>query len=229
MNRIVEFKKGAVAAVPVSLGYIPVGIAYGLMAGDAGLNLGQILGFSLFVYTGAGQMAAARMIAMQISMPVIVLTVSIMNLRHIIMSTVIMEKLRSLPLLKRCLLSFFITDETFAVFTMEERKKPTGWFFLGLGLCSWLSWNIGSALGAISGSLLPETLSASLGISMSAMFIALVVPGMKRSIRICLLVALSAFLSWLFSLFVSSSLAIVGSILLSSFAGTFFVKDEDLS
>lgn len=101
MNRIVEFKKGAVAAVPVSLGYIPVGIAYGLMAGDAGLNLGQILGFSLFVYTGAGQMAAARMIAMQISMPVIVLTVSIMNLRHIIMSTVIMEKLRSLPLLKR--------------------------------------------------------------------------------------------------------------------------------
>lgn len=174
-------------------------------------------------------MASAGMIAMQISFAIIVLTVSIMNLRHIIMSTVVMERLKALPLMKRCLLSFFVTDETFAVFTMEDEKNPSGWYFLGLGLFSWLSWNAGSAIGVVSSSLLPDTLSAALGISLSAMFIALVIPRMKKSIRISLLVVLTAFLSWLFSLVLSSSLAIICSILLASFLGTFFVGDEDLS
>lgn len=81
----------------------------------------------------------------------------------------------------------------------------------------------------MSSSLLPDTLSAALGISLSAMFIALVIPRMKKSIRISLLVVLTAFLSWLFSLVLSSSLAIICSILLASFLGTFFVGDEDLS
>lgn len=105
MNKTEQFKHGAKAAVPVILGYIPVGIAYGIMARNAGLGWVQTMAFSLFVYTGAGQMASAGMIAMQISFAIIVLTVSIMNLRHIIMSTVVMERLKALPLMKRCLLS----------------------------------------------------------------------------------------------------------------------------
>ncbi|UNT96105.1 AzlC family ABC transporter permease [Allobaculum mucilyticum] len=228
MSRFSQFRAGAVAAIPVILGYIPVGIAYGIMALNSGLSPWQTMNLSLFVYTGAGQMATARMIGMQTAYAVILLTVTLMNLRHLIMSTVVMEKLRSLPLFRRIGLSFFITDETFAVFSLEDEERPSGWYFFGLGLCSWLSWNVGTLLGVIGSAFLPEAISASLAISLSAMFIALVVPRMKKSVRICLLVALTALLSWLFRLFLDSSLSTICSILLASWLGTYFIPKEDL-
>lgn len=228
MKAIHEFQKGAAAALPIILGYIPVGLAFGILALESGLDIRQTILFSLFIYTGAGQMAAASMIAMKISYLVIILTIGIMNLRHIIMSTVVMEKLRNVSVGKRLLLSFFVTDETFAVFTMEDEKRPSGWYFLGLGLCSWLSWNLGTWIGILSSRLLPEIISSSLGIALSAMFIALVVPQMKKSMRVVFLVFLSAFLSWSLSLFLSSSLSTILAILISSWLGTYFVKEEDV-
>ena len=55
-----DFKEGAKAATPIILGYIPVGIAYGMMAKATGLTFFKALSFSLFVYTGAGQLPTAQ-------------------------------------------------------------------------------------------------------------------------------------------------------------------------
>lgn len=231
MSASSQFLQGVKSAVPVILGYIPIGIAYGMMAANAGLSPAQTVAFSLFGYTGAGQMAAVRMIATQFTFSSIILTVTIMNLRHIILSTVVMERLRNLSLIRRLFLCFFITDETFAVFTLEDQKKPSGWFFFGLGVSSWLSWSIGSTIGVYSAALLSGTLAASLGISMSAMFIALLVPSMKKSVRIIGVVVLTAVLNCLFTLiffFLPSSIPTILSILTASLIGTFFVPLEDL-
>ncbi len=88
-----DFVEGAKAATPIILGYIPVGIAYGMLAKATGLTFFKALSFSLFVYTGAGQMAAVTMLAQNAAYVTIVFTVFILNLRHIIMSTCIMEKM----------------------------------------------------------------------------------------------------------------------------------------
>ncbi len=58
-----DFKEGAKAATPIILGYIPVGIAYGMLAKATGLTFFRALSFSLFVYTGAGQRAAVIILA----------------------------------------------------------------------------------------------------------------------------------------------------------------------
>ena len=63
-----DFKEGAKAATPIILGYIPVGIAYGMLAKATGLTFFRALSFSLFVYTGAGQMAAVTMLAQNVLM-----------------------------------------------------------------------------------------------------------------------------------------------------------------
>ena len=110
-----DFKEGAKAATPIILGYIPVGIAYGMMAKATGLTFFKALSFSLFVYTGAGQVAAVTMLAQNAAYVTIVFTVFILNLRHIIMSTCIMEKMENTNLWVRLLLSFGITDEVFAM------------------------------------------------------------------------------------------------------------------
>lgn len=175
-----DFKEGAKAATPIILGYIPVGIAYGMMAKATGLTFFKALSFSLFVYTGAGQMAAVTMLAQNAAYVTIVFTVFILNLRHIIMSTCIMEKMEKTNLPIRLLLSFGITDEVFAM-SMTDKKinKLTPAFFAGLSLFSYLSWNVGSALGILFSSILPSIVSKSLGVSLYAMFIGLLVPNTK--------------------------------------------------
>lgn len=72
-----DFKEGAKAATPIILGYIPVGIAYGMLAKATGLTFFKALSFSLFVYTGAGQMAAVTMLGQNVAYVTIVFTVFI--------------------------------------------------------------------------------------------------------------------------------------------------------
>ena len=203
-----DFVEGAKAATPIILGYIPVGIAYGMLAKATGLTFFKALSFSLFVYTGAGQMAAVTMLAQNAAYVTIVFTVFILNLRHIIMSTCIMEKMEKTSLPIRLLLSFWITDEVFAV-SMTDKKinKLTPAFLAGLSLFSYLFWNVGSALGILFSSVLPSIVSKRLGVSLYAMFIGLLVPNMKKSIRLLYVVVLSMIVNWVLNQFLSSSLS----------------------
>ena len=220
-----DFVEGAKAATPIILGYIPVGIAYGMLAKATGLTFFKALSFSLFVYTGAGQMAAVTMLAQNAAYVTIVFTVFILNLRHIIMSTCIMEKMEKTSLPIRLLLSFGITDEVFAM-SMTDKKinKLTPSFFAGLALFSYLSWNIGSALGILFSSVLPSVVCKTL----YAMFIGLLVPNMKKSIRLLYVVVLSMIVNWVLNQFLSSSLSILISTLGCALIGMCFISKEDL-
>lgn len=225
-----DFVEGAKAATPIILGYIPVGIAYGMLAKATGLTFFKALSFSLFVYTGAGQMAAVTMLAQNAAYVTIVFTVFILNLRHIIiMSTCIMEKMEKTSLPIRLLLSFWITDEVFAV-SMTDKKinKLTPAFLAGLSLFSYLFWNVGSALGILFSSVLPSIVSKSLGVSLYAMFIGLLVPNMKKSIRLLYVVVLSMIVNWVLNQFLSSSLSILISTLGCALIGMCFISKEDL-
>lgn len=224
-----DFKDGAKAAIPIILGYIPVGIAYGMMAKATGLSLFKALSFSLFVYTGAGQMAAVTMLKQNIAYISIVIAVFILNLRHIIMSTCVMEKMEKTKLPMRLLLCFGITDEVFAMSMTDKRiEKLTPAFFAGLALFSYLSWNAGSLLGILFSSILPEVVSKSLGVSLYAMFIGLLVPNMKKSHRLLYIVLLTMIVNFILNQFLSSSLSMILSTLSCALIGTMLVK-EDLS
>ncbi len=226
MNR--DFIKGLKAASPIVLGYIPVGIAYGMMARASGLTFLRAMSFSVFVYAGASQMASVQMLATNIGFVTIVLTVFVLNLRHIIMSTCVMDRLKDVPLPIRLLLSFGITDEVFALTMTKYKQNLTASFFLGVALGSYLSWNVGSALGILFSSVLPEIVSRALSISLYAMFIGLLVPNMKKSIRLVYVVCITIVLSYVFNLFLSSSLSMILSCLVSAFIGMFFIRQEDL-
>lgn len=225
-----EFISGVKASTPIILGYIPVGIAYGMLAKSSGLNVMESMSFSLFVYAGAAQMAGVQMWANQMSWITIVLTTFILNLRHIIMSSCIFEKMENAPLWKRCILAFGITDEVFALsMTDPEIDRLTPNFFFGLALGSYLSWLVGSFLGIGFSSILPETFSKALGVSLYAMFIGLLVPNVSKSFRLFMVVLLTILFNCLLNIFFSSSLSLIVSTLFCAFIGTFIVKKEDLS
>ena len=96
-------------------------------------------------------------------------------------------------------------------------------YFLGLITVTYTSWIAGSAIGALASGLLPPVLSASLGISLYAMFIAILVPSLKGNLRLGILVIVTALVNMALSKVMASSWALIVSTLICAAAGVFFV------
>ena len=212
-------------------GFIPVGIAYAIMARQAGMTVQQTCMMSLCVFAGASQMMSAGMYAQGASIFAMILTTFILNLRHIIMSLCVANRMEKCSPEIKLLAGFGVTDETFAIFSTEKRENSTVWFLLGLITVSYLSWNVGTFAGAIASDFLPEVVTASLGIALYAMFIALLVPNLTGNLRLLILVAVTALCNTLLCQFLGSSAALIVSTLLCAFLGVFFVdlKEEGTS
>ncbi len=221
-----HFALGARAGLPVVLSFIPVGIAYGLMAVAAGYTPGETVFMSIAVFAGASQMMSTGMYAQGAGIAAIILATFVLNLRHLIMSTCVINRIKNEKLGRKLLCAFGITDETFAIFTTEEEERANIPFFIGLALVSYLSWVAGSAIGAFASDFLPEILTASFGVAMYAMFVGLIVPDLRGNWSLALLVVIAAVLSCLFSLFMDQSWATVCATIAAAFAGVFFVDLE---
>ncbi len=217
------------AGLPVLLGFIPVGIAYAVIARQAGFTVAETVLMSVSVFAGASQMMAAGMYAEGASFIAIILTTLILNLRHVIMSTCVFNRMKDAKGPSKLIAAFGVTDESFAIFTTEREERCKLPFFLGIISVTYSSWVAGTAIGAIASDLLPPLIGASLGIALYAMFIALIVPAAKRSIKLCLLIVLTAVVNSVLSIWLDSSTSLIASTLACAGAGVFFIDSEELS
>lgn len=220
-----DFLAGLQAAIPVMLGYIPVGFAYGILARQAGFTALETVLMSLTVYAGAAQMLTTSLFAQGTAFAAIVIAIAILNLRHFIMSAVVFRNMDKSSLPLRLLNAHFVTDECFSVYTTGFGVRKSGQYFLGLGLASYLAWAVSSLLGALSTAGFPPILSLSLGISLYAMFIALLMPSIRKNARLGLLVLATALLNLALVQVMDSSWALILSTLLGAGAGVFFVEE----
>lgn len=178
---------------------------------------------SLTVFAGASEMMAVGMYAGGASIVAVILATFILNLRHVIMSTCVFNDMKSAKLGLRLLSAFGVTDESFAIFTTSEKEKRTAAFFMGLITVSYASWNVGTLIGALSSDILPEIVSASFGIALYAMFIGLIMPGLRANLRLAVLVIFTAAVNTILNFFIDSSWALIISTLLCAAIGAFFV------
>ena len=146
------FREGAKDALPVVLGYLPVGVAFGLLARNAGITPSEVGLMSFLVYAGASQFLAIEMIDQRMTWVPIVLATFFINLRHFLMSSNLSLYLKNTRLSLLGLLSAQLTDESFAVATSNLPKvKNNPHYVLGLQITSHLAWVIGSIGGALFG------------------------------------------------------------------------------
>lgn len=172
-------------------------------------------------------MMAVGMYTQGASLISIILATFIINLRHVIMSTCVANRMTTGTWKIRLLSAFGVTDESFAIFTTEKEENCTVMYLLGLILVNYTSWNAGTLIGAIASDFLPEILTASLGISLYAMFIGLLMPNLSSNKKLGLLVILTALCNTLFSQIIDSSWALILSTLICAFFGVFFVDLEE--
>lgn len=227
-----DFNRGIRQGIPIALGYIPVSFTFGLMAVNGGIPAWIAILISLTNLTSAGQFAGAGLIIANASLFEITLTTFVINIRYMLMSLSLSQKITEMPLFKKCLMAFGITDETFTVASLEKREVSFA-YMMGLITCPYWGWALGTVLGALTTSILPEKLQSSMGIALYAMFIALFVPASKKSkaalVVVVVAVTLSSLLKWTPYLNQISSgwSIIIATIVASTIGAVLFPRKEE--
>ena len=208
-------KAGIIASLPIAIGYIPIAITFGIIAQAAGLDFMQTLAMSIFIFAGASQFVGVNLITMGVPFIEIVLATFMLNFRHFLMSSSLMTKLA--PIRKRVLavIGFGVTDETFALASMQSGKLSGG-FLLGLNLTAYTAWVFGTGLGVLLAAGIPPALQSSMGIALYAMFIGLLVPNMKKSLKVIVVVIVAGAAN----IFLHNYLSLGWSIILATITGT---------
>ncbi|MBC7341367.1 MAG: AzlC family ABC transporter permease [Clostridia bacterium] len=166
--------EGLALAVPVALGYMPLGFAYGVLARNAGLNLTETVAMSIFVYAGSAQYIAVGMIAAGIPPSSIISTVFLVNLRHVLFSASLAPYLRRCPSWFLGVIAGQITDETYAVaFNYYANHQASPKLHLALNIGAHLSWVLSSLVGGLVGSFWSDPSRYGFDFALASMFIAL--------------------------------------------------------
>jgi len=183
-SRRSEFISGVKAELPITLGVIPFGMIYGVLALGAGLPASAAQAMSSIVFAGSAQFVAAQLFGSGAPGLVIVLTAFVVNLRHMLYSASVAPHLKHLDSKWKCLLAYLLTDEAYAVVITRYNRDATSsitpparhWYFLGAGLTLWTVWQASTAVGILVGAQIPS--SWSLDFTLALTFIALVVPAL---------------------------------------------------
>jgi 4-azaleucine resistance transporter AzlC len=176
---------GVIAALPIMLGYLPVGFAYGVLAQKAGLSTLNSLLMSIVVFAGSAQLIAVGMVANGISPLTIILTTFIVNLRHLLMSAAIFPHIARWGKRELAGFAFELTDETFALhstrFELEKVEKVEAF---AVNIVSHITWVLGGWLGVVAGQLVVEVEPLALDYVLPAMFIGLLVMQIKSRTQV---------------------------------------------
>jgi len=181
-QQIQNFLAGIRAEIPLLIGVFPFGMIYGALALNAGLSTAAAQMMSSIVFAGSAQFITTQLVHEATPGLVIVLTIAVVNLRHMLYSASLAPYLASLPTRWKVLLSYLLTDEAYAPTILHYEKEGTTpyahWFLLGAGCSLWSTWQVSTALGIFLGTAIPE--SWSLDFALPLTFIAMVVPVLKN-------------------------------------------------
>lgn len=178
--------KGAKRAVPIVLGYVPIGFAYGVLAGKSGMSDTNTLLMSLIVFAGSAQFIAVGLFASGTGPAAVILTTFVVNLRHMLMAASLAPYMSGWKKRYLALFSYELTDETFALHSSRAVElKDCKLEALSLNLTAQFSWVIGTLLGIVASGLIGDVKPLGLDYALAAMFIGLLVGQCENKIRVC--------------------------------------------
>lgn len=168
-------RDGMLGAWPICLGYLAIGLAFGVIAQKAGLHPLEIGCMSLLVYAGSSQFIAVSMLSAGAGFFAIVITTFTVNLRHLLMSSSISTYVRGLGHGWLSVFAYGVTDESFALNVANFRERDWDWRrALVLNQTSNLAWIGSTVAGGYGGQFIP---AGAFGIdyALVAMFICLLI------------------------------------------------------
>lgn len=149
-----DWAQGFKKSIPVAMGYLPAGIAFGVLAQVAGLPFWATIMLSVLLYAGAAQYACLPMLSAGMPIGSMATNIAAINLRHVFYGMPLLQSLPDNKLAKTYCL-FALTDETFSVMTsLPQPLRKTLMLPISLFNQSW--WVVAGGIGFILGGTLSD-------------------------------------------------------------------------
>ena len=149
-----QWAEGFKKSIPVAMGYLPAGIAFGVLAQVAGVPIWTTIMLSVILYAGAAQYACLPMLSAGLPVGSIATNIAAINLRHVFYGVPLLQYLPTSRLAKTYCL-FALTDETFSVMTSLPAESRQA-LILPISLFNQSWWVLASAIGVMIGSALND-------------------------------------------------------------------------
>ncbi|WP_419538835.1 AzlC family ABC transporter permease [Paracoccus shandongensis] len=177
------FRRGAVKSLPFLIVMIPFALLFGVVALEAGMDVAQVLGFSVLVLAGASQFTAVQLLSDNAPVIVVILSCLAVNLRMAMYSASLVPWLRDATAPQKAWVAYALVDQSYALSIQEYEANPRMAlrqrlaFFAGVVTVVCLPWMVFSWLGATVGRAIPDDIA--LDFAMPITFLAMIAPMLR--------------------------------------------------
>jgi 4-azaleucine resistance transporter AzlC len=173
-SALARVRRGVGLGFPIFLGYMPVGIAFGILARTLGFTVFEACLCSATALAGAGQFIALSFLAAGAGAAGVLIATTVVNLRYVLFASTLSTYVRDASTPMHAALAFSLTDETFAVNIADHRQGlATPASMVGVGAVAWTGWVLGTLVGAVGAGWIGDPARFGVGFAMPAMFTAL--------------------------------------------------------
>ncbi len=172
MNKKIKALKSAFpTTIPIMLGYLFVGIAFGMLFQEKGYNFLWAALMSILVYAGSMQFVAINFFTGGVSLFTVALMTFLVNIRHVFYGLSMLDKFREMRK-KKLYMIFSLTDETYSLLCSVDIPPGVSKedFLFSIALLNQLYWIVGSIIGSLAGSLIFFNTSG-IDFAMTALFV----------------------------------------------------------
>lgn len=172
MNKKIAALKAAFPhTIPILMGFLFLGIAFGILLSSKGYTLGWALLMSIFIFAGSMQFVAIDLLTQSFNPINAFFLTLLVNARHLFYGISMLSKYRNTGK-KKAYLIFGLIDESFSILCSTEPPAGVdrGWFMFFVTLFNHIYWVAASAMGALLGSLFTFN-SQGIEFVMTALFI----------------------------------------------------------
>ena len=161
-------------------GYVPLGMAFGILFQDLGYPWYFATLMGLFVFAGAAQFMAIGLLTAQAGLLEVAVSTLALNSRHIFFGLSVLGRYRARGL-KKAYLIFGLTDETYSLITSTEPRGQQNEqdYYLIITALNQTYWLVGCTLGAVTGSL-ADLNTAGMDFALTALFLVLLIEQWKK-------------------------------------------------
>lgn len=179
-KRVIRMRLKAMKAafphtIPVLTGYLFLGFSYGVLMTTAGFPVWMAVLASITVFSGSMEFALVGMLLGSFNLFQAFLMTLMINARYMFYGIALLDRYKGLGL-KKLYMIFGITDETFAIVCSTDAPQGVdqGQFMFFVTFLDQCYWLLGSALGALFGTLIQFN-TKGLDFVMTAMFVVIFV------------------------------------------------------
>ncbi|MTH76581.1 branched-chain amino acid ABC transporter permease [Paracoccus aestuariivivens] len=181
-------RHGVIQSLPFLLVLVPFGLLFGVLSAESGLDLAQVMGFSVLVLAGASQFTAVQLLTDHAPTVIVIVSALAVNLRMAMYSASLVPWLGDAGPRQRALTAYLLIDQTYALSIQQFERNPRLRldqrlaYFLGTAICACVPWVIASAVGFRLGRAIPE--SWALDFALPITFLAMVAPMLRSAAHI---------------------------------------------